>query len=269
MDIASSAFFLMIDCTLMRSLYTFLRMKYRYLLYIEFLGTQYAGWQKQPDQTTIQEVIENVLEQVLQQRVSIYGQGRTDAGVHALYQVAHFDCNRQIDTYKLKYAFLGLLPRDIAVWDIKQVKNNFHARFDALERHYHYNIITQPSAFFSDRAELILKNLDLQSMQKCSSSVIGKHDFRNFSKEDDRKNYICSIKRSSWSKENGALTFSIAANRFLRHLVRRLVGTMIEVGLDKKSLKEFNLLLNDPNTSVTPHMAAAKGLTLTKVLYQD
>lgn len=242
-------------------------MKRRYILYIEYLGTKYAGWQKQPNQLTVQEVIENVLTRVLQEKISIYGQGRTDAGVHALHQIAHFDSNKSIDAHKLSYAFLGLLPRDIAIWSIQKVAPDFHSRFDAIERQYQYKIITRPSAFTSDRAELILNTLDISSMQECAAALSGKHDFKNFSKEHDDTNCICTVTRSYWEQNQHELTYFISANRFRRHLVRRLVGTMVQVGLGKKRVDDFKELQNEPDTKLSPYMAAAKGLTLTNVLY--
>jgi len=244
-------------------------MKERYILYIEYLGTNYAGWQRQPNQLTVQEVIENVLTRVLQEEITIYGQGRTDAGVHAKHQIAHFDSSKAIYKHKLTYAFLGLLPRDISIWSIQKVDPGFHARFDAIERQYQYQIITRPSAFSTDRAELILNKLNISSMQKCAEAIIGKNDFRNFSKENDDTNCICYINCSYWEQNRHHLTYTISANRFRRHLVRRLVGTMVEVGLGKKTVHEFKELKNKLDTNLNPFMAAAKGLTLTKVFYGD
>jgi len=240
----------------------------RYKLYIDYLGTRYCGWQRQPEQDSIQEQIEMVLAQVIGDDITIYGQGRTDSGVHALHQTAHVDLDEDVDTEKLKYALLGLLPKDIAVWKIEVAPVDFHARFHAQKRSYVYRIIRQPSAHHAATANLVLQDLTVQKMQQCAHLLQGCHDFKNFSRVDNsQQNTQCTIEQSKWKKRDFLLEYHITANRFLRHLVRRLVGSMLEVGKGEKSISEFRSLLEDEIPSVTPHMARAKGLTLVDVEY--
>ena len=241
----------------------------RYRLFIEYLGTNYHGWQRQPNAITVQEKIEEVLRQVMQQEITIFGQGRTDSGVHALAQTAHFDAESALDLDSLKYALLGLLPSDIAVWEIDQVSDEFHARFDATSRSYRYQIITRPSPHLVANHTLVTRPLDLEAMRQCANLVEGRHDFRALAQEEESKTCICEVSESRWEQQEYRLTYTVTANRFLRHLVRRLVGTMLEVGRGKLTVVEFESLLTDPDSSVRPHKAAAKGLTLLQVAYPE
>ena len=257
----------------------------RYRLFIEFLGTGYAGWQKQPEQQTIQGTIEQGLERVLRHPVQLVGQGRTDSGVHARKQVAHFDTEpaEELDCTAFQRAMLGVLPRDIAVWSMEKVDEDFHARFDAQSRVYEYRITTRPSPLHENIALLHTRTLDFERMRQAAEMVRGKHDFRAFGKVEakDYKGSVCEVTTSEWQKEGHLLIYRIAANRFIRHLVRRLVGTMMNVGESKLSLGEFDALLNAvekesftlkekgerEEDGPTVHMAPARGLVLEDVNY--
>ena len=241
----------------------------RYKIQIEYLGTQYNGWQKQPNAPTVEEEIEDTLDQVLGRPIDVIGQGRTDSGVHAEGQVAHFDTTESIDTGKLHHAFLGVLPPDIAVWDIKEVDPQFHARFDATYRRYRYLIARRPKPLIKKTSILVLQDLDEDAMKKCADLVTGEHNFDSFTKPDNQNpSSDCKVSFSAFTQTDSTLTYSIQANRFVRHLVRRLIGTMLEVGKGKKTVEEFKNLLLKPSKKKNAHGAPAKGLILEKVGYK-
>jgi tRNA pseudouridine38-40 synthase len=241
----------------------------RYKILIEYDGTNYSGWQKQSNSNTIEEEIESALAQILRQPVDIIGQGRTDSGVHAEGQVAHFDFSEDLDRDRLLFALLGVLPHDIAVWNMEQVDEDFHARFDAISRRYRYQIALRPTPLFRSTAEMVLDELDLEAIQKCARKIRGTHNFKSFAKTDDEDpDPTCEVTRSEFSQESPLLIYHIEANRFVHHMVRRLVGTMIQVGQGKRSVEEFTDMLENPTAEKSGHGAAAKGLILEKVRYE-
>jgi tRNA pseudouridine38-40 synthase len=240
----------------------------RYKISIEFDGTRYSGWQKQPNSNTVEEEIESALSRILTEPIDIIGQGRTDSGVHAEEQVAHFDYPDELDPDKVLYALLGVLPHDIAVWDFQQVSDDFHARFDAATRCYRYQIIRRPSPLLRSVSEMVLDDLDLDAMRYCAQKVKGTHNFDSFTKPDNENpDSTCEITHSEFSKKDYLLSYHIEANRFVRHMVRRLVGTMVEVGKGKRSVKEFKNMIDKPSKQKNGHGAAAQGLILEKVTY--
>jgi tRNA pseudouridine38-40 synthase len=241
----------------------------RYKLLIEYDGTAYHGWQKQPDCVTVEGKLEEALSQILGDDIDIIGQGRTDSGVHAEAQVAHFDSGQAIERDDLLYALLGVLPRDISVWDLQQVKDDFHARFDAQSRQYRYQIVTRSSPLAFRFTKLVRNELDWEVMQKCAAMVLGTHDFVNFSKtDDDRRSTVCAVEYSAFQKENHYITYHIRANRFVHHMVRRLVGSMLQVGKGKETITYFGELLHHPeHTGTKAHGITAKGLVLEGVQY--
>ena len=252
----------------------------RYRIYIEYLGEKYVGWQKQNKGNTIQEELEKGIEQVLQHPVSVQGQGRTDSGVHALKQVAHFDSEKELDSQKFIKAMLGVLPRDVGVWHLGRVSDDFHARFDATARCYCYRYVLRPSPTREHTAQMYLGEPDLESMQRCAAMITGKHDFSNFGRTDpkDPVDTVCSVEQSYWQRHGDLLTYWIKADRFIRHMVRRLVGTMTHVGEGKLSPSEFRQLLENKeaaeihsntgqNKYFRAHTARARGLMLYDVFY--
>lgn len=240
----------------------------RYKLFIEYDGTNYCGWQKQPEDRTVEGEIERALSQLFQKPVDIIGQGRTDSGVHAEAQVAHVDLPKKIVPDELLSAFLGTLPRDIAVWKIEEAAADFHARFGGKSRQYRYQIITRPSPLYERFAERVFTELNLEAMKQCAEMIKGIHDFESFTySTPEQKSATCEILYSQFTVEDPLIIYRIKANRFVRHLVRRLVGTMIQVGLGKRSVDYFTDLLEYPNTEKSGHGASAKGLILEKVEY--
>lgn len=241
----------------------------RYKILIEFDGTRYSGWQKQPNSNTVEEEIESALSRILTQPVDVIGQGRTDSGVHAEGQVAHFDHPDELDPARILYALLGVLPHDIAVWDIHKVSEDFHARFDATARRYRYQIIRRSAPLLRGVSEMVLDDLDLDAMHRCAHKIEGTHNFDSFTKPDnDNPDSTCEVTHSEFSKKDYLLSYHIEANRFVRHMVRRLVGTMVEVGKGKRSVKEFGDMIDKPSKQKNGHGAAAQGLILEKVTYE-
>lgn len=241
----------------------------RYKILIEYNGTNYCGWQKQPNGSTVEEEIESALSQILPQQIDVIGQGRTDSGVHAEEQVAHFDFPDSLDPDRLLFALLGVLPRDIAVWDMREVAPDFHARFDAVARRYRYQIARRPMPLIRHTSELILDDLDLPAIEKCVEHIRGTHNFDSFTKPDNENpDSTCVVTRSEISLSDSLLTYRIEANRFVRHMVRRLVGTMLEVGKGKRSAEEFINMIHHPSKNKNGHGAAAQGLILEEVRYE-
>ncbi len=241
----------------------------RYKICIEFEGTDYNGWQKQPNGDTVEEQIESALAQILRQPVDIIGQGRTDSGVHAEGQVAHFDFPEELDRDRLLYALLGVLPHDIAVWDMQEVAPDFHARFDALSRRYRYQIARRPMPLLRSTSEMVLDDLDIAAMKTCAQKIRGTHNFDSFTKPDNENpDSACEVMLSEFSESDSLLIYKIEANRFVRHMVRRLVGTMVEVGKGSRSAEEFISLIENPSKDKNAHGAAAQGLILEKVCYK-
>ena len=241
----------------------------RYKLTIEFDGTNYSGWQKQPNSNTVEEELESALSQILPQPIDVIGQGRTDAGVHAEGQVAHFDFPDTLDSDRLLYALLGVLPHDIAVWEMEEVADDFHARFDAKSRQYRYQISRRPVPLHRRSSEMVLEELDLQKMRYCAQRLVGTHNFDSFTKPDNQNpDSSCEVTVSTLIERTPFLIYRISANRFVRHMVRRLVGTMLEVGREKRTAEEFVDMIEHPSKQKNGHGAAAKGLILEKVKYE-
>lgn len=242
----------------------------RYKVLIEYDGTDYSGWQKQPNANTIEEEIEKALAQILRQPVDLIGQGRTDAGVHAEGQVAHFDFHKDLDKHRLLFALLGVLPKDIAVWDMIEVSDDFHARFDGISRQYRYQVITRPSPMKSRYAEMILGDLDLDAMKECAGMLHGIHNFESFTySSDEQPSTDCEVQLSEFEFLESLIIYRIKANRFVRHMVRRVMGTMLQVGQQKINKAKFSELLHKPSKNKSGHGASAKGLILEKVEYKN
>ena len=216
----------------------------RFLFEISYLGTNYSGWQSQLNATGIQEVVEKCLGTVLRQKVAIVASGRTDTGVHCVQQFFHVDVEKAIDPDKLIIQMNSFLPPDIAIRSISQIKPNISARYDATERAYEYIITRKKDPLRNGRAFYYFKEIDIKTMNKAASLLIGTHDFKAFSKvKTDVNHFICTIKEAEWNQKGDLLVFSIAANRFLRGMVRAIVGTLLDTGTGKISLKEFQEIL--------------------------
>jgi tRNA pseudouridine38-40 synthase len=201
---------------------------FNYFLELQYLGTHYHGWQAQPNAVTVQSVLEDSLSTLLKSRIAIMGSGRTDTGVHAKQQYAHFESFEALDIPVILKKLNGILPKDIAVRKILPVKDQAHARFDASSREYHYFIHLKKDPFLEGRSWYCPYEIDLHKMHQLSA-ILGEYsDFECFSKVKTNVNHFhCEIKKAGWEQKGGQLIFHIVADRFLRGMVRAIVGTLI------------------------------------------
>ncbi len=245
-------------------------MKNRYYVQLSYKGTHYHGWQIQPNANSIQQELNNAFGLLLREPVELTGAGRTDTGVHASYYIAHFDSIHS-DLHlnqKLLYKINSVLPNDIAIQKICSVKNDAHARFDATSRTYKYFIVQQKNPFFNDSAWQLLQTLDIVLMNKAAQTLKQFTDFTSFSKlHSDNKTNICQIKHAEWTVEDQKLVFNITADRFLRNMVRAIVGTLVDIGLKKINLERLKEIIESKNRSNAGTSAPAKGLFLTDIEY--
>lgn len=239
----------------------------RYFLEFSYNGQKYFGWQKQPKQISVQEVLEKALSTLLRQPIDILGAGRTDSGVHAKQMFAHFDFE-EILPEDLIHRLNSFLPKDITVYNVHKVNSDAHARFDATERTYHYFVQIGKDPFNFDYAWQIRYELDLDKMNEAAKSLLGKQDFSSFAKiHTDVKTHICEVKFAEWQQNGNELKFTITADRFLRNMVRSVVGTLADVGKGKINLEEFNHIIAQKDRSFASGSAPAQGLYLAEVVY--
>ncbi len=231
----------------------------------------YHGWQVQPRENSVQATVENALSVLLKDNISVVGCGRTDAGVHAKQFFLHFDYENSIDEKKLKFRLNSFLPVDIAVFRVIQVQQDAHARFHAISRSYQYRISMEKNVFLADTALLMAENgLDVEKMNAAAQLLLKHEDFKCFSRsKTDVKTYLCDISEAFWKREGKELIFQISANRFLRNMVRAVVGTLLEVGKHKLSIPEFEEVIKSRDRTRAGASVKAKGLFLTKVDYPD
>lgn len=240
----------------------------RYFLHISYDGTNYSGWQKQPNAITVQEVIEKALRTILRQEVEITGAGRTDAGVHALDMVAHFDHENIADLERLKRSLNSLLPPNIAINEIEKVAADAHARFDAKSRMYEYHITTAKNPFLKGKACTIYYPIDLETMNKAATKLLGSHDFQCFSKvHTDVSNYFCTITKAEFVATDNEIVFTIEANRFLRGMVRAIVGTLVDIGAGRKKIDDMEKILASKDRCMAGQAMAAEGLFFIRAKY--
>ena len=239
----------------------------KYFFEIAYKGTNYHGWQSQKNALGIQEVINNALSTILGSAFECIGSSRTDTGVHALKQFFHIEVETKLDD-NFRYRLNSFLPDDIAIMNIFKVVDSAHSRFDAVSRSYQYRISKVKDPFMFDTAIYVSHTLNVQKMQKAASLLIGDHDFTSFSKvKTDVKSFECDIKEANWSENNNLLIFNITANRFLRGMVRTIVGTMLEIGHGKIAFEDFNRIIKSKDRKKAGAAAPAKGLTLMSVEY--
>ncbi|RAU84185.1 tRNA pseudouridine(38-40) synthase TruA [Pontibacter arcticus] len=242
----------------------------RYFLEIAYDGTRFHGWQVQPNALSVQEVLEDCLSKVLRQPIATTGSGRTDTGVHASQQFVHFDVAQQLDTAQAVYKFNRLLPADIAANNLYLVSEEAHARFDAFARTYHYHISLRKNPFNRHYAAYISKPLDVELMNEAAAILLKYEDFTTFSKvKGDTKHYRCTIHEASWQQNGQELIFTIRANRFLRGMVRLIVGTLLDVGRGKLSIIQFESIIASQDRSKASGAAPSEGLYLAKVEYPE
>lgn len=238
---------------------------------IKYIGTNFHGWQRQLNAISIQQVIEETVERIYQQKITVFGAGRTDAGVHAFSQVAHYQTEIIRPIPKLLRGLNALLPDDISITELKHVEDNFHARYDAKEKTYAYNIWNNPidNPFLKPYCLTINNPLLLDNMNKAASNLIGIHDFSSFcAASSETKTKIRTIFSASLQKiSSDLIIFTITGNGFLQHMVRIIMGTLIEIGMNKRKDTNIKELLKEKNREKAGPTAPAKGLTLIKIKY--
>ncbi len=242
----------------------------RYFVQFSYLGKAYHGWQNQPNAITVQQLLEEVFSTLLRIPVSLMGAGRTDAGVHAKQMFAHFDVGEIEDIEDLIYRLNSFLPDDIAVQKIFKVAEESHARFDAIDRTYEYWITQKKNPFTTDSAHYVKHSLDIKKMNEVASLLLEYSDFECFSKtKTDVHTYLCDIKEANWTRTDDHLVFTITADRFLRNMVRAIVGTLLEVGKGRTNLNDVKAIINSKDRQKAGTSVPAKGLYLTKIIYPD
>ena len=251
----------------------------RYFIELAYKGTNYHGWQYQPGADSVQETLNKALSLLLRTNIDIVGAGRTDTGVHAKQMFAHFDFENEIDIPKLVHKLNSFLPKDIVIFNMLKVADEAHARFDAVKRTYEYHIHTMKDVFENDVSYQFELPLDIDKMNEACQILFKHTDFECFSKVNtDVKTFNCVIFEAHWTRgtaeQSGAkqdgnkLIFTIAADRFLRNMVRAIVGTMINIGTGKISLSDFEKIIDSKDRGQAGFSVPAHGLYLTKIEYE-
>ncbi len=241
----------------------------RYFIEISYLGTAYHGWQLQPNAITIQEKLEDALSKILKQDVRIHGSSRTDTGVHARQQFAHFDIESlSIQKDHLIWKLNSLLPADISVNNIYKVSQDCHSRFDAENRKYIYRIHLKKDPFVIENSLYFRNGLDIEKLNNAALILFEYEDFQCFSKvKTEVNNFVCQISEAQWLLKGHHLEFHIKANRFLRGMVRAIVGTLLDIGMNKMNLDDLRSVIQSKDRTKAGSAAKAVGLTLEEVNY--
>ncbi|MFD2823212.1 tRNA pseudouridine(38-40) synthase TruA [Lacinutrix iliipiscaria] len=242
----------------------------RYFLELSYNGTAYHGWQNQPNAISVQEVIEKNLSILLKENIAIVGAGRTDAGVHASQMFAHFETQVVFFETDLVYRLNSILPKDIAIHDIYKVKLDAHARFHAVSRTYLYRIALQKNVFTFNDAFYVKQDLELSKMNDAAQILLQYKDFQSFSKSNtDVKTYHCKIMHAEWEIVNQELQFTIKADRFLRNMVRAIVGTLVNIGLGKIEVENIHDIIKSKDRSEAGFSVPAHALYLKQIEYPE
>ena len=240
-------------------------------LLIEYDGTNYHGWQIQPNATSIQETIENRLQKITQEEIRLIAAGRTDAGVHAIEQVANFSTKSRLDINNIQRGLNSLLPPDIAIKEISEAEQDFHARYSAKSKIYRYVILNRrfPSPLYRNFSWFIPFNFNIEEMKKAAQYLLGKHDFSSFkASRCNSHNPIREVYGISVDKDTkGFIIFEIEANAFLKQMVRNIVGTLTDVGKEKMGAVEFEEILRAKDRKKAGITAPPQGLFLVKIKY--
>lgn len=240
----------------------------RYFIEFSYHGKNYHGFQTQPNAASVQETLTKAMQLLVNKSIEIVGAGRTDSGVHAKQMFAHFDVADVIDTSYWIPKLNAYLPKDIVIYDIFEVSKEAHARFDAKSRTYEYYIHTFKDAFLEDTSWYYFQQLDVDQMNKACQILFEYIDFECFSKvHTDVHTFNCTITEANWKRVNNQLIFSVKADRFLRNMVRAIVGTMINVGNGKTTLEEFRAIIESKNRSKAGFSVPAHGLFLVAIEY--
>lgn len=244
------------------------RLQLRYFIKFAYNGKNYFGYQIQPNAISVQETLEKALSLMLKEDITIVGAGRTDSGVHAKEMYAHFDFDTDFDNIKIIKKLNSFLPKDIVIYDVFKVDNEAHARFDATRRTYEYDIHTYKDAFINESSWYQHQELDINKMNEACKVLFEYTDFECFSKVNtDVHTFNCKIYEANWQQNGNHLKFTISADRFLRNMVRAIVGTMINIGIGKVSINDFRSIIESKDRGKAGFSVPAHGLYLVKVEY--
>ena len=244
---------------------------YRYFIYFSYDGAAYHGWQVQPNAVTVQQVLEEALAKLVRQPVPLMGAGRTDAGVNAACMVAHGDFPAEVDCAQLVYKLNRILPPDIAVSDVRRVRDDAHARFDAISRRYNYRVVTAKSPFARRYACRVMPDVDFEAMNRAAEILYEYTDFTSFSKlHTDVKTNNCKVTHAAWRRVGEhEWVFEIEADRFLRNMVRAIVGTLLLVGRGKLDIDGFRAVIENKARGEAGDSAPGEALFLVNVEYPN
>jgi tRNA pseudouridine38-40 synthase len=253
-----------------RNLYVYDLMSRNIRLLVEYDGTDFHGWQIQPDQRTVQGEVQERLSKLFDGPISVTASGRTDTGVHALGQVVNFKTTKDITNERLYQALNGMLPPDIAIKKVETVSPEFHARFDALRRFYFYRISFTKTPIGRYYAWYMRRSLDIDTLNRAAQLLLGRHDFTSFCvAAHEKENRVCEVFESYWQQEENGLVFHISGNRFLRSMVRSIVGTFVEMGRGVRPAEAIPEILEAQDRQRAGESAPPCGLFLDKVVYAD
>jgi tRNA pseudouridine38-40 synthase len=240
----------------------------RYFLEFSYFGKEYCGWQRQPETLSVQEVMEKAISALLREDIKLVGAGRTDTGVHSKQMFAHFDSNTMLKIRDVKHRLNLFLPKDIAVHNLYEVHQNAHARFDAVARTYEYWLHTVKNPFLTAYSYYFYQYLDVEKMNQAAKMLLEYTDFECFSKKNTTvKTYLCKIVEADWKQDDEKLIFTITSDRFLRNMVRAIVGTLLEVGVLKLTLEDVKKIIESKQRINAGVSVPAHGLYLVKVVY--
>ncbi|MBA4409639.1 MAG: tRNA pseudouridine(38-40) synthase TruA [Bacteroidota bacterium] len=243
----------------------------RYFIELAFKGTNFHGWQVQPNAVSVQECLETALSTITRETIGVTGAGRTDTGVHASYFIAHFDSEKlNLDHPDFAHKLNSFLNKDVVIFSISKVQSDAHARFDAISRTYQYHMNLQKDPFSLETSWHFFKQPDIELMNAASRILFEYIDFTSFSKlHTEVKTNNCKIYLAEWTQSGTNIIFTIKADRFLRNMVRALVGTMLEVGIGKISLDEFRMIIEQKDRSAAGLSVPAHGLFLKDIEYPE
>lgn len=244
--------------------------KQRYFIELAYDGTAYHGWQRQPQSISVQEVLEEGLSKMLRTKIYVTGAGRTDTGVNASQMFAHFDFADPIDAVQLTYRLNRWFPKDISVFEIRPVIEKAHARFHATHRSYEYRFHLRPDPFKNRSTYILYRHPDITRMQEAAAILLQYSDFECFSRTNtDVKTYLCNISEARFELKGYDLIFHITANRFLRNMVRAVVGTLLDIGYGKLEIEDMHRIIASKDRGEAGASAPAQGLYLTRVIYPN
>ena len=238
----------------------------RYVLELAYNGTAYHGWQSQKNSTTVQEVVEATLSRIYNEKMTVYGCGRTDSGVHASRYILHFESFVE-QPHRFLFRLNQMLPPDVVIYEVFEVIDNFHSRFSAKYRKYVYKTTFVKNPFAQDGVYFLYQTPDLDLMNKACEELMTHKDFKAFSKASEVKTTICDLMEARWIDVDGQLEFHVQANRFLRNMVRALVGTLLDVGYGNMTLEELRVVIESKDRNRSGKSVPAKGLYLAEVGY--